>query len=582
MKKVKLEASGYLFLLICLAAIAMGFSYFFGSNSIAKIEAKSVELSGFNSRKDLVSRVNTIILLARVDIRNVAAETDINKRSELINKINQQGVQADELLQQYAKIGSAEEIASLKLFLKNWDDYKKDRQKILDFASAGKLDEAKEVISGMGGVITRTLSTLDDITKTCQGLTQTVADEASNIAKTARKESLIIFFVSLFVFISLGLIIYQLIKKKDGWYKNILNSLPVLLFTAKNGVIEFANKALLEFLGKNLEDLVGKNVDILTGSAEARKKIGEKLNQTGVETATEITTFEISGELKAIKTTGLNVIVKGRKEGYCEFATIITHLFKASETLKNQNDNLGKIISSLATSATENAAVSDTTTLNVEKIAENMDYVSSASGEMAASINEIANSTTNLKNKINNIVNETKATEQKMQELINSSGAVGSIIKDITSIAGQTNLLALNATIEAARAGESGKGFAVVANEVKELAKEAAKSAEEITNKINSIQRDINTVVASNSEMYKDIMQVNDAADTIASAIEQQSTVIKEITGKIGETNEGIKDVSNSVSLLNQSNQALGKDASELEIVSKETQKTIISLESNL
>jgi len=135
-----------------------------------------------------------------------------------------------------------------------------------------------------------------------------------------------------------------------------------------------------------------------------------------------------------------------------------------------------------------------------------------------------------------------------VEKLGEDSKKIGEIVNLINNIAEATNLLALNASIEAARAGEAGKGFAVVANEVKELAKQTQAATKDIETMIFEVQQNIENSIHSIDSIREMVIQINDAANVIASAAEEQTITMGEVnsylqdssyyTSEIGTTTE--------------------------------------------
>jgi methyl-accepting chemotaxis protein len=139
-----------------------------------------------------------------------------------------------------------------------------------------------------------------------------------------------------------------------------------------------------------------------------------------------------------------------------------------------------------------------------------------------------------------------------------SAQATSQIIKDINEIAFQTNLLALNAAVEAARAGESGRGFAVVAEEVRSLAlrsKEAATKTEGL----------IGESVRQASEGEVTSKQVSTKLFEIVTGIEKVSEIVTEISGAAKIQSNGVDQINKAVSDVNgvtQENAASSEESS--------------------
>jgi methyl-accepting chemotaxis protein len=232
-------------------------------------------------------------------------------------------------------------------------------------------------------------------------------------------------------------------------------------------------------------------------------------------------------------------------------------------SLASSAEELNKVSQSMGSNADETATQANVVSAAAEQVSNNVQTVATGADEMAASIKEIAKNTAEATRVATSAVRTAEVTNVTISKLGQSSAEIGQVIKVITSIAQQTNLLALNATIEAARAGEAGKGFAVVANEVKELAKETAKATEDISRKIEAIQGDTNGAVSAISQISQVIGQISDIQTTIASAIEEQSATTNEIGRTLAEAAKGSTDISKNIGGVAEAAQATTVGATE-------------------
>lgn len=167
---------------------------------------------------------------------------------------------------------------------------------------------------------------------------------------------------------------------------------------------------------------------------------------------------------------------------------------------------------------------------------ENVQSVSSAAEELAASIAEIVNQVRHAAALTEGAVKETSRAKTIIQGLDTASAEIGKVVALIQEIADQTNLLALNATIEAARAGDAGRGFAVVASEVKALAGQTSKATEQISGRIGVILDATRDAVSATGTVETSIERINTISTAIAGTLEQQSAAVSEITRAIAGT----------------------------------------------
>ena len=229
-------------------------------------------------------------------------------------------------------------------------------------------------------------------------------------------------------------------------------------------------------------------------------------------------------------------------------------------------NNLADIINSMLVDNKSNGLTlqnsADTLLLNVDKL-------SSASNEAAASLEETAAAleeiTSNIANNTNNVVqmashanDVTKSvnegqdfanqTTHAMDEINDEVSSIHEAITVIDQIAFQTNILSLNAAVEAATAGEAGKGFAVVAQEVRNLASRSADAANEIKALVEEASAKANNGKAISDKMIDGYTHLN---HSISKTLE----LIQDVENASKEQQSGIEQINNAVSLLDQQTQ---------------------------
>ena len=223
--------------------------------------------------------------------------------------------------------------------------------------------------------------------------------------------------------------------------------------------------------------------------------------------------------------------------------------------------DINKLRDAITTMLVENKQNGLTLQSSSNELLNNIDGLSTASNEAAASLEETAAAleeiTANISNNTQSVIkmatygNDVKNSVNQGQELANKTtlsmdeinievNAISDAISVIDQIAFQTNILSLNAAVEAATAGEAGKGFAVVAQEVRNLASRSAEAANEIKALVSNATSKANNGKLISDEMIDGYTHLNESITKTLNMIDDVQNASKEQQNGIVQINSAI------------------------------------------
>lgn len=238
------------------------------------------------------------------------------------------------------------------------------------------------------------------------------------------------------------------------------------------------------------------------------------------------------------------------RETIRKIAASSDQLASASEELHTVTEDTSRGLHQQSAEIDQAATAVNQMTAAVEEVANNAVSTADASKGADQTTRDGRDQVNQALASLQHLVNDVTGTSSEIEQLASNANEISRVLDVIGAIAGQTNLLALNAAIEAARAGEAGRGFAVVADEVRALAHRTQQSTAEIEQMIAGIQNGTErAVTAMHSsqgratgtlevaegagqalEVIAEAMaSINQRNLVIASASEQQAQVAREV-----------------------------------------------------
>ena len=290
---------------------------------------------------------------------------------------------------------------------------------------------------------------------------------------------------------------------------------------------DFSEHTVIE---KNIpNEYKNETEQIRTATAEVKQQIrGIILN-----TKKEAESIGTIAEATSSKMNTLNQDISGISDLVNGVTDQTSQAQRLTERIKNNGQELGSAIGSVAKKAEEAAAQS---CLIMER-AGKQHASSKRSAEEAVTLYE--------------------ATKEDLEQAIADSRRVheiNTLTEEILSISSQTNLLALNASIEAARAGDAGKGFAVVADEIRQLADNSKRAVDKIRQVTEGVVQNVAFLSESSGKllafMNGKVMEDYKSMTDLAEVYQKDAAFYNDISGDLGASSE---EMSASMANINES-----------------------------
>ncbi|WP_040948727.1 methyl-accepting chemotaxis protein [Gorillibacterium massiliense] len=434
-------------------------------------------------------------------ILQIMMESDAKVMQELTQKIDELVNHNNGLIpivESKLKAGS-EEAKLFAQYRSELTDYRAERKKVLDFAKANQLSEAKteyaklyELQLNVDERLAQQLDILNDNAEKMKGDEEKLANQARNFGILAWVGSLILLLAGSY---GIGVLLIK----------------PL---TALQEQMGRGGKGDLTVRGDyESRDEIGRLTSSFNTMISGLKEIVYKVNESSLTLSASSQEMTASSEQTAKASEQIASVTTELSAGMEEQ---VKSVVAAADSVKMMTDNLSFVVKG----SDELQRLTDDTLESTERGA-------STVGEIATGMNDIDQSV--------------QASQVIIRELSGKSDEIGEIITTVKGIAEQTNLLALNAAIEAARAGESGRGFAVVAGEIRKLADASSQSSKHIENLIDEIRVKTSRAVHSmDNEMELVRVGVNrsrivsEAFRAIEQSAFQVSRKMEEIRSSIG------------------------------------------------
>ncbi len=179
----------------------------------------------------------------------------------------------------------------------------------------------------------------------------------------------------------------------------------------------------------------------------------------------------------------------------------------------------------------------------VEEGTHAVESVSTAMGDMTASLDEVAKASAALADRVRRI---------------------DTITETVTFLADQSSTLAINAAIEAARAGEAGKGFSVVAREIRALAADSRKAAgqikellDEVRQRTDLVDGSVNAGGRKATETSRLVVRLGEVVSQLGVTIHDAVGLMRQVEGSARQHQAGVGQVSAALTNMQKASESI-------------------------
>ena len=429
----------------------------------------------------------------------------------------------EEFLSLYEKDLDETEKPKFQVIKSKFAESKESRTKIIALATAGKQQEALDLIWMTEKSNRELVSLIDELASYNEGVAEDTKKENDREAVTNTNT-----MIGIIVIVIIGAVVIGIVISRA-----IANPLKVVVGQIK----EVANGNLaIKAIEINSKDEVGNLANELNNMTNNLRALIQHVAHTTQQVAASSEELTASAEQSAQVTN--------------QVATTISEVAQGAE---KQMNNLSATL-----------AVVEKTSAGIQQIATNANIVSSVADKTASSASQGDRAVNAAISQMVSIEESVSSSAQVVMKLGERSKEIGQIVGTISGIAAQTNLLALNAAIEAARAGEQGRGFAVVAEEVRKLAEQSQEAAKQIASLISEIQLDTGNAVIAMNEGTREVK-------VGAEVVNNAGQAFKEIVSLIGEVSSQVREISAAIQQMASGSQQVVASVRDIDRISRDT-----------
>lgn len=250
--------------------------------------------------------------------------------------------------------------------------------------------------------------------------------------------------------------------------------------------------------------------------------------------------------------------------------TVVTELAEASDTAKQNTDDVGSAIEDVAHGATSQAQDTQSAQEHTVAIGTSIEQVVADTEELLDTLHNMENVQKDAMSSMLNVVESAKQSDEVVSRIKEQTSStydaamnINKVVDMISEITTQTTLLSLNASIEAARAGEAGRGFSVVASEIQKLADQSNQSAKEIQEIVTDVMKQSDATVVETDNLVKHALEQSKLITATMANFEK-------LKSNIDRTSEGVTEIANAVKLVEEAKNALVDIIESLSAISEE------------